>query len=106
VKYDRVPANDVAEGSVTVTRGVAANLLSVIDQITSSGDGRLDRRIKAVQDQVTNIKNRVTDIDKRLLLRKEQLFKRFFAMEDRLGTLNANGQFLSSQLAGLSNNFL
>ncbi len=105
VKFEESEFQELAEGNVTVTRGVAASLLSVIDQITSSGDGRLDRRIKSVQDQVANIKARVVDIDKRLALRREALFKRFFALEDRLGSLNANGQFLSNQLAGLQTNF-
>lgn len=97
---------DGNESAVTISRGVSARMGDMLDSLTRTGSGILDRRIKSYENQITNIKTQITEIDKRLATRRNDLLKRFQDMEEVLGQLNAESTFLSGQIANLSNNFI
>lgn len=94
-----------AEGQITITNGVSSRLDDLIDSYTKSSEGALDRKISATQKQIEHIAERVKEFDERLDLRRESLFKKFFAMEAALGSLNLQSSFLASQLDNLSVNW-
>ncbi len=94
------------DGTVSITKGVAARLTDTLDSITRSGDGFIDRRISSYQTQIDGIKSRIEDIDAYLVRRKEALTLKFQAMEAALGQLNSTNTFLTNAIAGLSNNYL
>lgn len=93
------------EGTISLSRGVAAKMFATVDNLTKSQEGTLDRRIQGMQKQIDLIGDRVEDIDARLAIRRDSLFRQFFAMEQVLGELNAQKQFLDSQLAGINGNW-
>jgi flagellar hook-associated protein 2 len=94
------------EGTVTITKGVAARLGDLLDSYTASGDGLFDRRIRAYQNQIDNLQERIAEFDERLVLRRESLEKKWLAMEEALGQLNSQSSYLTGQLASMNANWL
>jgi len=94
-----------AEGSITITKGVASREYDFVESLTKSKDGLLDRRISGYQDQIDALKTRVNEIDARLAIKRDSLLKQFYHMETVLGQLNTQGQFLTNQLAGINVNW-
>ena len=105
VTLDSTQLTDDAEGSVTLTKGVAARVKDLVESLTKSQEGTFDRRIQGYQSQVENIKERVAEIDERLVLRRERLLQRFYDMETALGEMNSISDFLTTQLAGINANW-
>jgi len=95
-----------SEGTITLSKGVASNLQTVLDSLTKVGDGMIDRRIRAYQNQIEYLKERVTAFDERLVMRRERLALQFQRMEQILGQLNAQGDYLTSQLANINANWV
>ncbi|UCD63410.1 MAG: flagellar filament capping protein FliD [Candidatus Zixiibacteriota bacterium] len=93
------------DGSITITKGVAARLKDFVESVTRAGDGTFDRRIRAYQNQIESIAERVADIDERLELRRQALYKQFYEMELILGQLSAQSEYLTNQLAGINVNW-
>ncbi len=96
---------DGAEGTVTVTKGVASRTRDLVASITKATDGTLDRRISAYQKQVDTIAERVKEIDARLAIRRDALLQKYYAMEEALGQMNTTSTFLTSQLGSINNNW-
>jgi flagellar hook-associated protein 2 len=96
---------DAAEGEITLTRGIGASLDVLLDKINATGDGTIDRKIAGLERQVRDFEEQVEAIDKRLELRRERLYKEFWAMESALGELQAQSSFLDSQLASINANW-
>ncbi len=94
-----------AEGTITISKGVAAKLADVVDSFTKTGEGLFDRKIKGYENQIVAIQNRIDEYEERLEIRRESLFKEFYQMEIALGQLNAQSQFLSNQLASINANW-
>ncbi len=96
---------DGAEGTVGVTKGVAARLDDLLDSYTAAGDGLIARRVRGYQNQVEYLSKRVEEIDIRLEKRRYSLTEKWLRMEETLGMLQNNGNWLSSQLATLDSNW-
>ena len=96
---------DGSDGTVTLAKGVAAKMNDSVASITATGQGLMDRQIKAYQDQVTDLTNRVTDFDKRLEARREALKRQFYAMEQAMANFNAIGSYMTSQIESINNNW-
>ncbi|MBU8932753.1 MAG: flagellar filament capping protein FliD [candidate division Zixibacteria bacterium] len=105
ITLDPTEVGEGVEGSITVTKGVAARLRDKVASYSMSGDGALDRRIKAYETQIEHITERVAEIDERLVIRREMLYQKFYEMERALGEFNATGTFLETQLANLDSNW-
>jgi flagellar hook-associated protein 2 len=97
---------DGAEGTVTVTKGVAARLNATLQSLTAAGDGLLDSRIRAYQNQIQHLQERIADIDELLAKRRERLQDEFNAMELTLGELSSTSTYLESQLDNLKANWV
>jgi len=94
-----------AEGTITISQGVATRVEDVIMSLTKSKDGTFDRMVSSYQKQIELIQDRVADIDARLAIRRDTLIMQFFEMETALGRFDAEKQFLDSQLDSLNNNW-
>jgi flagellar hook-associated protein 2 len=94
------------EGTVSITRGVAARLAQTLDSLTKSSDGFLDRRISSYQKQVDDLKTRVTEFDAYLKIRREDLTKRYQDLESVLGQLSSTSSYLTSAFANMSSNWI
>ena len=96
---------DGTDGTVTLAKGVAAKMNDTVSSLTATGQGLMDRRIKAYQNQVTDLANRVADFDKRLEARRESLKRQFYAMEQALANFNSIGSYLTSQIESVNRNW-
>jgi flagellar hook-associated protein 2 len=96
---------DGVEGTISIARGIASRLSDTVDSLSQAGDGMLDRRIKGVQNQITFLQQRIDEFDARLALRRESLYKKFYAMEQALGNFSAIGDFLTGQLSNINVNW-
>ena len=76
-----------------------------VDSVTMTGDGTFDRRIKAYQNQIDALTERIADIDAMLELRRQDLYEKYYQMELILGELNAESQYLTTQLDSLNVNW-
>jgi flagellar hook-associated protein 2 len=96
--------NDDAEGTITVTKGVATLMTEGLDRITKSSDGVIARKTSGLQQQVDDIKQQVKAFDDRLAYRRETLEKKWANLETLLSQLNQEKSYLDTQLQNISSN--
>ena len=92
-------------GTVTSVQGLASIIDSTLENMTKSIDGSIDRRIAALNNQITYLEERIADYDERLERRREDLYEQYLAMEEALSEYQATSQYLETQLDNLSSNF-
>lgn len=103
----RMTASDMLanpDAMITYHRGFAARLGRTVDSMTRSNDGQVARRTKGIQSQIDDLKAQIKDKEDYLAIRREKLYERFVALEQALSQFQAQGSFLSQQLAQLSAN--
>ena len=105
VTLDETAVIDGLEGTIEVVKGFAAKQVDNINSLTKSQTGLFERKIASEQKQIDYLGERVKDIDERLALRRESLFLKFSKMEEALGQLGVESDFLTTQLAGLNINW-
>ncbi|UCG61974.1 MAG: flagellar filament capping protein FliD [Candidatus Zixiibacteriota bacterium] len=93
------------DATITITKGIAARMAEYVDSVTMTGDGTFDRRIRSYQNQIDALTERIADIDELLELRRQALYEQFYQMELILGELNAQSQYLTTQLNSLNMNW-
>ncbi|MCX6828985.1 MAG: flagellar filament capping protein FliD [candidate division Zixibacteria bacterium] len=93
-----------AEGTISIIRGLGSRIDKNLDNITKSIDGSVARRTTALNNQIENLTKQISDYDKRLEARREDLLQQFNAMEEALSRYQSEGSFLTTQLASLSSN--
>ncbi|MCK4461727.1 MAG: hypothetical protein KAW46_07965, partial [candidate division Zixibacteria bacterium] len=76
-----------------------------ITSLTLPIDGTFARRVLSYEKQIKTIEGRIEDIDERLAIRRETLLQQFYEMEMALSRMAAEQQFLTTQLAGINNNW-
>jgi len=84
--------------------GVARLLSDSLASITDSLDGTLKHRTEAIDDTIQNLDDRIADTQRRVEQYRTSLVRKFSALEGAMATLQSQGNFLSSQLAGLTSN--
>jgi flagellar hook-associated protein 2 len=91
-------------GTFTVTnaRGLAGGMGEVLRGMEGSG-GSVARARQGLTSQIELYQDRIDGFDVRLATRESTLRRQFTAMETALATLNSQGSWLQSQLAGLQN---
>ncbi len=105
ITMDASQVSSGVDGTITISKGLAAQLNDMVDSFTKTGEGLFDSRIKGYQRQIDMLQERIDDQEELLEMRRESLLKKFYEMESALGELNAQSQFLTSQLAGLNTNW-
>ena len=93
------------DGTITITKGIAAKLDDLIDSLTATGDGVLDRKITSTQNQITLLTERIAEYDARLDVRRQSLYLQFYEMEMMLSSLNSQSTYLSNQLSQIQANW-
>ncbi|MBN1213693.1 MAG: flagellar filament capping protein FliD [candidate division Zixibacteria bacterium] len=96
---------DGPEGTISLSKGSAAKLDDLLDSLTRTSDGFLDSRIRSYQKQVDYLKERVAEFDERLAVRRDTLLQQFYRMEEILGELNSQNEYLTSQLDNINVNW-
>lgn len=86
---------------VTYTHGLAGNLANVLAAAEGT-NGLVARARRGVADQIKVYQTRIDGFEQRLITRESTLIKQFTAMEIALSRMQAQGNWLTSQLAGLN----
>jgi flagellar hook-associated protein 2 len=81
--------------------GFAAKLEALAKGASDTTSGTLVLMAKSEDTLATDLKARIDDWDTRLALRRDTITRQFTAMETALGTMQNQGAWLSSQIAGL-----
>ncbi|HWL07254.1 MAG TPA: flagellar filament capping protein FliD [Planctomicrobium sp.] len=89
------------EGSITLTRGVASKMNSLIDKLLDADRGILVTLEKRFEEQINTIQTQVTRNQELFDKQKESLLARFQAMETALQQMQSLSSMLGTQLAGL-----
>lgn len=88
--------------SVTKAAGeIATKVAEVSKQATSAADGTLTLRLQAEQASVKDYTAQITKFEDRMTLREATLKQQFSAMESLLSKMQAQGNWLTGQLATL-----
>jgi flagellar hook-associated protein 2 len=82
--------------------GFARSLEAIVHPSTMSG-GELDTRIARETSNSSQISSQLASMDQRLSLKESRLKRQFAAMETALARSQSQGQWLSGQIASLSN---
>ncbi|MBT6145491.1 MAG: flagellar filament capping protein FliD, partial [Gemmatimonadetes bacterium] len=95
-------ANGSELGSVDIVYGVGRSLTDLLSFITDDIDGTLKTREDAIDDTLDNLGDQITALNRRVEQTRAHLVSKFATLEGSLATLQSQGDFLTSQLAGLS----
>ncbi len=105
ITLDESQVSTGVEGTVDITKGIAARLRDKVNSYLLEGDGLFDSKVKSYENQITDLSGQIEKIDERLELRRESLYKQYYAMEIALAEFQSTSQFLEIQLAGLNSNW-
>jgi len=97
--------DDAVEGTINITKGIAARLRDKVNSYILEGDGLLDRKVISYEKQIEDLTDQISKIDSRLESRRESLYKQYYAMENALAEFKSTSDFLTTQLAGLNSNW-
>ena len=98
---EEVGANN-ERGNVSLVYGIARQLSDTLDFITDTFDGTLKNREDAIEDTIEDLGNQVTSMERRVEQIRLNLVSKFASLEGTLATMQSQGNFLASQLAGLA----
>ena len=95
-------AEGAEQGNVDLVFGIGRLLTDELKNITDVFDGTLKNREKAIDDTIDDLDDRIADMERRVEQKRLNLVGKFASLEGSISTLQSQGNFLSSQLAGLS----
>ncbi len=98
---DELSQQGEEQGSVNLIFGVGRLLTDELRAITDSFDGTIKNRERAIDDTIDDLDSRIADMERRIEQKRLNLVGRFASLEGSIATLQSQGNFLSSQLAGL-----
>lgn len=99
VRYTGVGTGVV--GQAAFARGVGGMLTQVTDLITRVGDGTIAVQTESIDTSIASLERRATDAEMRLEQRRVALTAQFTAMETALSRIQAQGNWLTQQIAAL-----
>ena len=103
--FEILVSDDIAAGStgtIRVTDGLGESLPDLIDSLTS-GSGILKSRTDGTRRSIETLDEQVSRQQDRITRSEERLRRRFVNLEVTLSQLQAQGDFLTQQLASLPN---
>ncbi len=86
-------------GTVTLTKGVAAQLADYLSYITLPGTGIAENAEKLINDQIKSLSDDIARAETRLEARKEYLSRKFAAMESTMGRLKGQGDYIMGMVS-------
>jgi len=99
---DELAASGSQRGTVGLIYGVGRKLEDVLSFITDNFDGTLTNREQSIDDTLESMDNQISTLERRVAQSRQNLVRKFASLEGSLATLQAEGNFLSQQLAGLA----
>lgn len=94
-----------ALGAVEYRPGIAARVVEVATDITRADRGVLTNAISAAGKRVTEFNDQITRFEDRLIVKEATLRRQWANVQTLLGSLQNQQQWITGQLAGLSNNW-
>ena len=88
-------------GGISGVDGFTQALGAVLEPLSKASTGTLAERSSMIERDIARIKDRQTQMDKRLELKEERLRKQFTAMETALSNSQSSMSWITSQIAGL-----
>ena len=88
-------------GQVSLSVGTGAAIERMLDHLLDVGTGILDTRGRSLSDRVARLDSRIDFLESRMDIRRMAMIRQFTQMEMVVGTLQAQSQALSSQIAGM-----
>ena len=89
-------------GTVEIIFGVGRLMNDELGFITDSFDGNLKNRQNAIDDTLDKLDAQIEAMERRVAKVREGLVRKFAALEGAMAALNAQGSFLSTQLASFN----
>ncbi|HKJ68279.1 MAG TPA: flagellar filament capping protein FliD, partial [bacterium] len=89
-------------GNVIVSYGVAESMYQKLDGLIDPFDGYVSNKIDSLQDRVQEFDNRIEKKEDQIELKRQYLFNQFVSMEMAISRMQAESNWLNSQLGGLS----
>jgi flagellar hook-associated protein 2 len=105
ITYTADQLGDGDEGTITLSKGLASKLNVHFTGLNATPNGLFDSRIKSYQNQVDNLSDRIADFDELLTLKRERLLLQFQRMELVLAQMGAQGDAITSAIAGFNQNW-
>jgi flagellar hook-associated protein 2 len=87
--------------TVTLTRGVAAQLSQQLDYITDSYSGIIHYQEKGIEDHIEYLNDRIDDYENRMTLIEARYTRQFANLEALLSQMQSQSDWLSNQILGL-----
>ena len=94
---------DVSAIQIDFTVGVAANLFFELDQILNLTDGSMQGQVAVLEGRNTLAQDKIDRIDRRLVIQRESLIRRFIAAELAISRTNNLISAIKSTFEALSN---
>jgi flagellar hook-associated protein 2 len=89
-------------GSVSLIYGVARLLADELSFVTDKFDGSLQSKQDSIDRTIDDLDSQIASMERRVEQTRLNLVGKFAALEGSVATLQSQGNFLSSQLSGLS----
>ena len=99
---DELVSSGNEQGNVQLVHGIGRLLSNELGFITDEFDGSLKNREDAIDDTIAGLDKQIESLERRIGLSRTNLVRKFAALEGSLATLQSEGNFLTSQLAGLA----
>ena len=93
-----------AEANVTVTRGLAANVDNILDDLLDPVNGGLQTIEQRFDEELESLQETLDRQQSLFDLQQEALIREFVALESALSELESTSEFVGSQLAALRGN--
>nr|WP_275689992.1 flagellar filament capping protein FliD [Diaminobutyricibacter tongyongensis] len=101
-KFAAAMASD-PDGTQSMFNAISARVSSAANLVSDPFQGTLSSEIKNAQSEVSDLNDQVASWDTRLAARQAALQQTYAALEVAVNKLNAQGSYLTQQLAGLTN---
>jgi len=102
-------ADDLVEGAedvITFNKGIASTLTEKITSYIDPYDGIINRKKDTIESQIDIISGQIGSLEEMLERKRASLYKQFIAMEQALGQMQAQQEYLTAVIAGLSKNWM
>lgn len=97
-----IPGGNLGDrGTVTITRGYAPTLKSLIDGLLSK-EGMVASRTDAINNTIKGYDRDIASVEQRLTQREARYMTQFQALDSLISNMNATSSFLTQQLAALA----
>lgn len=97
--YDKMATQDPAaikEFFVNTTNGAGKNINAALNSLTDTTNGIFKAQKTTLQNNITNLQDRVDQIDGLLVTRKERLLRQFIKMESTIGKVQSQQSALTA----------